>query len=144
MKDIIVALFFCALNFELMHAQAENTDSLFRSERPVGVKLGLEGVGIDVVVGGRVGVGASSFIFYNTAKARLFLLDNNVTPFVGAGIGRSGGPGGNEKDWTVLIAGWEHAYKHLFFQFIVQYAVLKSPSYASPPFPFSLEIGWRF
>lgn len=135
--------------WELFHGSSVAQDiektRLFRDDRPLAAKIGFEGVGLDLTLGGFLAVEATSIVMYNAAKAKVLLIQKNATPFVGVGTGsQSGGfGGGTEKSWTVLCAGWQHDYERLSFQFLVQYVVHKSPDYAKAPFPVMVEVGWR-
>ncbi len=124
----------------LASSASSQVESLYRSDRPIGVKLGFEGLGVDLCLGELVGLDATTWLFYNAAKARIFLLNRNASPFVGFGYGSSGGVGGNSDNWTVVLGGWEHSYKRFFIQIMAEYAVRKQ--YKSP-FPVNLNLGMR-
>ena len=143
MRKVILCLLVYGLAVESRAAQSEDSVPLFRSSNPFAVKAGFEGVGFDFTLGGRVALGATTFIYHNAAKARILILAKNGTPFIGAGIGSAGGPGGGNKTWTVLLAGWQHDYERVFIQFSVQATIRKSPEYEKSVFPISVEMGWR-
>jgi hypothetical protein len=145
MRILFIIIVMCAFAFELSIAQIKDSTALFRSKRPVAGKIGLEGLGIDITIGSTVAIEATSFFVYNTAKARILLLKNNSTPFLGIGVGSASSFGGDgDRSWTVLLLGWEHDYKRLYFDFIIEATIQKSHSYDRSVFPFSFEIGWRF
>ena len=142
---MVIPLVIWGLVHEFAIAQSGDSTQPFRIDRPLAGRVGFEGIGLDLTLGGVVAIEGTSLLIYNAGKAKLLLLQKNATPFVGIGIGSlSAGPGGGSgKSWTVLLAGWQHDYERLCFQFLVQLTVYKSPSYASSPFPVSFEIGWR-
>lgn len=145
-SSLLLTLWFVSISNSAFVQQACGQDSLYRSTRQVAAKITTEGLGLDLCLFDRVGIDATSFLIYNTAKVRFQALSKNTTPIVGAGFGnRSAGAGGTDgKDWTVLFVGWEHGYEGIFFQFIVQYALQNSNGEGAPPFPINIALGVRF
>jgi len=144
MRTLFIIILMCTFAFELSIAQIEDSSALFRFNRPVAGKIGLEGLGVDITIGSAVAIEATSFLVYNTAKARVLLLKNNSTPFLGVGVGSASSFGGGDRSWAVLLVGWEHDYERLYFDFILEATIQKTHSYDRSVFPFSFEIGWRF
>ncbi len=124
----------------IVHAQKQQPD---RVRHPIVVKLGMEGLGLDVTVMKPLAVDVTYAIFYLSSKLRVLLLSDNATPYVGVGIGGWGEPGGGGNNWTVVHAGWEVSGKSIFFQFYFQYPVLKENT-RQGPYPIGFNFGYRF
>lgn len=120
-------------------------DSLFRAEHPVATKIGFQGIGFDLALGNYVGLDATTWILTTTYNARFYLMEKNASPFIGAGVGSSGGGfGGNgSNDWAVGCIGWEHSYDVVLIQIIFQTPFAKRNGHGLIPFFFNLNLGAR-
>jgi hypothetical protein len=139
MKRIILITVICLPT--LLIAQS----SLYRSQSPFSAKIGLEGIGLDVTIGNRLGFDVTSFLVYHSFKARVYILEKNGSPFIGLGVGKYNGGfgGGQENQWTVVLAGWEHDYEVFLIQLMVQQPIYKKYDYAYSPFIFNINLGMR-
>ena len=139
MKNIFITVFIFFPTFLF------SQNSPYRSEFPLSAKIGFEGAGLDLALGNRFAIDATSLIIYNTFKARYFILEKNASPFIGAGVGKfNGGFGGNGgNQWSVGFVGWEHSYKVFLIQIIIQVPITKQNSYGLSPFFFNLNLGAR-
>jgi hypothetical protein len=124
----------------LMTTAYSQEDQLLRYDRPVSLKLGLEGIGIDLALGDWLALDATSWIFYNATKARVFLFEKDASPFLGVGYGFSGTPAGSSSSWTVVHGGWEYSHKSILIQILVQYPIVRE---GRSPFPVNVNIGLR-
>jgi hypothetical protein len=89
----------------------------------------------------QLGIEATTWIIYHSAKIRVFLLNENSSPFVGLGLAKSWGgfDGGKGNDWFTIHAGWEQGYEKTFLQFFLQAPLTKS--LPDRPFPFYIGLG---
>lgn len=124
-----------------VHAQERQPD---RGRHPFAVKIGSEGLGLDLTVIKPLAFDVTLGIFSINTKLRWLILSGNETPYVGVGIGGWGEPGGNRNNWAVVHAGWEVSGRSLLLQFFVQYPVYKFRPQNHVPFPAGFHVGYRF
>ncbi len=120
-------------------------ESLFRAEHPVATKIGFQGIGFDLALGNYVSMDVTTWILTTTCNARFYIVEKNASPFIGAGVGSSGGGfGGNgSNDWAVGFIGWEHSYDVVLIQIVFQTPFVKRNEYGLIPFFFNLNLGAR-
>lgn len=138
---IIFFLMCCSLHSGIAQS------SVIRENHPIAIKIGFEGLGLDVCLGRYIGIEATTVVFYyTTAKVRFFLLRNNISPFMGVGAGLFYGGFADREDnqWVSLHAGYEYSYKNFLFQSFVQLPVQTDNSDVKVPFYFNMNVGMRF
>ncbi len=120
-------------------------DSLFRVKSPLAAKVGSNGLGLDLSLGNRLSVDATTWVLASSFSAKYYLMERNGSPFIGIGVGTAnGGFGGNsDNTWTTGIIGWEHSYEVFLIQIGLQIPVLTQKSYGYKPFIVNLNIGAR-
>jgi hypothetical protein len=118
---------------------------LYRSQYPIAAKIGFEGIGFDAAFGNYFAVDATTWVLYNSFKARAFFFEKNGSPFVGAGVGSFTGSfgGGGENKWTVFFVGWEQSYKVFLIQFFLQHPISVEYPNNYSPFFLNLNLGVR-
>jgi len=121
-------------------------ESLNRVKNPFVYKWGFEGVGLDVTIFNHLGLDATTWFFYNSAKIRYLILNSNTTPFVGLGVGFGANvfafSGANS--WKVVHGGFEHSFESFMIQILVQYPFEQTNPNTKMPFLYSVNAGIRF
>jgi hypothetical protein len=133
----VLTLFLCTI----VHAQEQQPD---RVRHPLAVKIGSEGLGVDLTMLKPLAMDVTLGFFSINAKLRWLILPRNATPYVGVGVGGWGEPGGNRNRWAVVHAGWEVSGRSLLLQFFVQYAFDTLRPENHVPFPAGFHVGYRF
>jgi hypothetical protein len=112
------AVFFGLLQVAPLNAQQELGPELQRASR-FGLKVGLlDGLGVDLTIGSRCGLDATTSLLMSSMKARVYLFDKDTSPFLAVGYGsmiKSLADGG-EYSYVLVGVGVEHASEHLFIQ----------------------------
>ena len=111
MRAYFPPVFLLLVLFMVPKANAQDS-TLYRSEKPIVLKAGLEGLGVDIAIGRYIAVDVNSLLLQNDIKMRVFLLNRNATPYFGLGAMRRTPIGhGTTEDRFFFHAGWEHAFE---------------------------------
>lgn len=131
--------------FLIPYSAANGQEVLHREKRPACVIIGNEGLGMDVSVADYFAASFSTVAFYHSLKARIFVFNNNASPFIGIGAGSFNGffGTGEANRWISLQAGWEHDYESLQIQFYLQRSLKEENHSSGMPFLFNISIGLR-
>jgi hypothetical protein len=124
---------------------AKCQESLVREHRPYAVKAGTEGLGMDYSIGNICAVDVSTFAFYHSLKARVFLFERNASPYVGVGVGSFNGVM-SETDanrWVSYQLGWEHSYEVVQIQLYLQRPFSEKNNSSYVPLTVNLSVGMR-
>ena len=135
MKLFLNSLFMLSLVLHTVtFSQSNEERELYRSQKPVGINIGLSGIGVNACFLNYCYFEYSSFIIVNSAHLNFFLLQNNASPFFGLTLLHNSagfGGNGNERSRLGINIGYEHAWKRGFIQMKLGYIIHETKMYKS-------------
>ena len=105
------------------------------------------GIGVEYALVPAISVEVNTTFIAHSAKARLFIVNNNISPFVSGGMGVTGdhyGTAGTTGRWIEAQVGIERALNHGFMRIQLHYTVKQSEGLGFPLFAPDFTLGYRF